>query len=233
MGSEVLGWTRTRVRRWWLEGEALEEAGSLGGSWHEEWGRCRLLERFPSVEWFYRFVGTLKGLGTLEAFQWLEGACIDAAARFDGGWVALLWSGLWQTERGFMGRLDRLPYDMVALSDSGTVARPSLYCVVVIDTWQRELVYRVVRRYGMEDLVTVLCVADGLLTGVRPGVDPVGKGEGWVYQPAWPKSLETWPESQHSRDRRFLCAESRWYGDCYAVYRLIICRIGLEYVCLA
>ena len=45
--------------------------------------------------------------------------------------------------------------------------------------------------------------------------------------------LETWPESQHSRDRRFLGAESRWYGDCYAVYRLNICRIGLEYVCLA
>ena len=192
VGSEVMGWTKKRVRRWWLEGKALEGATALGGSWHEEWGRCRLMERFPSVEWFYRFVGTMKGLGPLEAFQWLEGCCVDAAARFEGGWVAFLWSGLWQTERGFMTRLDRLPYDMANISDSGTVARPSLYCVVVADSWQRELVYRVVRRYGMEDLVSVLCVTDGVVSGVRPGVDPVGKGEGWVYQPAWPKSLGGW-----------------------------------------
>ena len=45
--------------------------------------------------------------------------------------------------------------------------------------------------------------------------------------------LETWPESQHSRDRRFLGVESRWYGDFHAVCHLKLCRIGLEYVCLA
>ena len=45
--------------------------------------------------------------------------------------------------------------------------------------------------------------------------------------------LETWPESQHSQGRRFLGVESRWYGDYHAVYRLKLCRIRLEYVCLA
>ena len=45
--------------------------------------------------------------------------------------------------------------------------------------------------------------------------------------------LETWPESQHSRDRRFLGVESRWYGDFHAVCHPKLCRIGLEYVCLA
>ena len=49
----------------------------------------------------------------------------------------------------------------------------------------------------------------------------------------WGLALETWPESQHSRDRRFLGVESRWYGDFHAVCHPKLCRIGLEYVCLA
>ncbi len=44
-----------------------------------------------------------------------------------------------------------------------------------------------------------------------------------IEEPAF--GLETWPESQHSRDRRFLGVESRRYGDCHAVYRLKLCRI--------
>ena len=45
--------------------------------------------------------------------------------------------------------------------------------------------------------------------------------------------LETWPESQYYRDRRFLSVESRWYSGLLVVYRLKLCRIGLKYVSLA
>ena len=46
-------------------------------------------------------------------------------------------------------------------------------------------------------------------------------------------ALETWPESQYYRDRRFLSVESRWYSGLLVVYRLKLCRIGLKYVSLA
>ena len=40
------------------------------------------------------------------------------------------------------------------------------------------------------------------------------------------RRLETWPESQYFRDRRFLSVESRWYSGILVVYRLKLCRIG-------
>ena len=47
------------------------------------------------------------------------------------------------------------------------------------------------------------------------------------------KALETWPESQYCRDRRFLSAEFRWHCGFLVVYRLKLCRIVLKYVSLA
>ena len=52
-------------------------------------------------------------------------------------------------------------------------------------------------------------------------------------EPDLQKLLETWPESQHSRDRRFLSVESRWYSGCNGGYRQNLCRTELECVCIA
>ena len=72
--SEILGWSRRRLRRWWLEPEGVELMGFPVGSWHDEWGRCRLLERLPSVEWFYRVAGFLRELGPVRGLP-VAGQC--------------------------------------------------------------------------------------------------------------------------------------------------------------
>jgi hypothetical protein len=231
--SAPLGWSCRRAARWWLTAPALAAAGVAGGSWHEEWGRCRLLERLPSVEWFYRVAGSLDGLGPLEAFQWLAGVSLDAAVRGGRGWAALFWSGLWQTEQTLLERLERLGPDLEELSVSGGPAKPGLLCFVVTDRWQRELVYRAVLRYRLEDSLAVWCVAGGARSGVRePGVS-----RGWVRQPAWPRGLGGWPWERRLADSfcsvpgglavgRVLEAAAEWPGMGLPLGRLALGEAG-------
>ena len=193
--SAVLGWTRKRVGRWWLTDGGLDAVGVYGNSWNNEARRCLLLDRLPQTESVYDAMARVKNLGAFREFRWLEGMCIDAAVRYEGGWVALLWAGLMETEQKFAARLDRVPYDMELLSDPGSrmVALPAFYCVVVPDQWQRELVYRTVRKYNLEDRVAVWCRADDAWTGVRLDTGPAPPSRGWIQQAAWLKSVGGWP----------------------------------------
>ena len=194
--SEILGWSRKRLRRWWLTPGGVGLMGAPMGSWHDEWGRCRLLERLPSVEWFYRVAGFLRELGPFEAFQWLDNVSFDAAARYEWGWVMFFWSGLWQTETGIMRRLEEVSRDLRELSVHRESPRVALYCFVVSDEWQRELVYRAMAKFRLEEALSVWCVSDGLRSGFRLGIDPVRSSWGWVEQPAWPRGLGGWSWDQ-------------------------------------
>ncbi len=188
VSSVTLGWTWERSRRWFLTDRALTIVGKLGVTWHEESPRCRLLERLPSVEWFYPVVGQLEGLGEFECFQWLEGLSFDAAVRYKGGWVALFWSGLLQTEGLIAERLAKFAHDIADLPSFGPSAWPGLLCFVVTDHWQRELVLRVSRRLALSDMVVVWCIADGTRSGVR---EPL-PSRGWIYQPVYQHGLGGW-----------------------------------------
>ena len=189
-----LGWSRQRTTRWWLTEEALIEVGLLGGSWHQDWGRSVLLERLPLVEWFYHVAGSLDMLGPLVTFRWLDGLVMDAVARFRDGWVAFLWSGLWQGERSLRERIERLGPQLIDVGVVGQRAWPGLLCFVVSDEWQRELVWRVVHQYRLESRTMVWCAADGS----RSGVSVPGVSRGWVYQPVRARDLGNWPWSMRS-----------------------------------
>ena len=96
--SAILGCTRERTARWCFTDKGRAQMGMEPISWHDEAHRCRLLERFPSLEWFYQVLGSVEEMGRFQAFQWVEGLGFDAAAKFENGWIALFWSGYLQTE---------------------------------------------------------------------------------------------------------------------------------------
>ena len=174
-----LGWYKQRSMRWFLTQSGLDSVRGRGVTWHEESARCQLLDRLPSVEWFYDVIGQVRGLGSFEEFCWLRGRCADAVARYEYGWVALFWSGPFQSENLIRSRLERLAMDLRDLRVSQDVAPwPGMLIFVVSDHWQREVVYRAARRYGLEDQVTVWCAQDGKRSGARePGVS-----RGWINQ---------------------------------------------------
>ena len=97
-------------QRWFFTPEGVESVlgPTPGPTWHEEGNRCRLLEIYPSLAWFYHVIGTIRSLGPLREFLWLEGWPLDAAARYEIGWVGLCWSGMLETEDEIMDRLVRL-----------------------------------------------------------------------------------------------------------------------------
>ena len=137
-----LGWTRRASGLHWLTEDGIQQFGAWKGRWHSEAGRCRLLDVLPHAEQFYRVVGEVKEvLGQFMEFHWLDGVGIDAAARYEGGWVALDWSGVFETESDLVRRIAGLGEQMAWMSLSGT-AWPSLFCYVVSDAWQGQLVHK-------------------------------------------------------------------------------------------
>ena len=75
-------------------------------------------------------------------------------------------------------------------------ARPGLLVFVVTDGWQRELVFRVARSFGVERMVQVWCVDDGSVHGAREAVS----SGGWVYQNPGMRDVGGWPWEDRLED---------------------------------
>ncbi len=181
VGGSLLGWLRPRAVRWRLVGP-----GAPG--WHHEGLLSRLLERLPSLELFYRFLPEVPGMGSFQEFLWLRGRAADAVARYEFGWVALFWSGLYQSEDVIAGRLSGLAMDLERIRVSRESPWPGMLIFAVSDEWQRQLVYRAARSVGMGGLVTVWCVRDRLFSGAR---EP-SPSRGWVHQALEPPGMGGW-----------------------------------------
>ena len=109
--SAPLGWSGSPSMRRFLTDSALVLPGRLGATWRQEFSRRRLLERLPSVKWFYQVVSQIEDLGPFEALHWMDGVSPDAVARRRHGWIALFWSGSLQSEDWTASRLGRLAQD--------------------------------------------------------------------------------------------------------------------------
>ena len=101
----------------------------------------------------------------------------DAVARRRHGWVALFWSGSFQSEDWTASRLGRLAQDLRDRSISLEMPWPGLLAFVVNDEWQRELVYRAARRRHLEDQVAVWRARDGSRSGAGPEFPGPGSAE--------------------------------------------------------
>ena len=217
--SVGLGWSRPRSMRWYLTDAGLSLLGHEEVTWHHEGLRSRLLERLPSLEFFYHLIPQITSLGAFQGFLWLRGRAADAIVKYQLGWVALFWSGTYQSDNIISGRLERLPMDFRGLKISRQVPWPGMLLFVVSDQWQRELVYRAARKHRYVDQVMVWCPQDGEFAGIRQsrasrgGVNQVpdtrGMG-GWE----WARRVRDlpWSERRGIIAGRVLDVVSQWPG---------------------
>lgn len=200
--EDRLGCARPRVSRWRAAPAGLEYLRFSDGLWCADWALSRLLELLPQVEWFYPAAGSFREkLGDMVRFRWFRGVSWDAAALYQRGWVAFFWSGLLQTETRLRETFRRLGTDLQACGMMGRAAFPCVLCFVVSDAWQRELLFRAARGYGLEDRVQVWCVDDGAVSGcgdLLPGL-------GWVGQVLEGGGLGNWTLASR-------LAASEWSG---------------------
>ena len=229
--SVYLGWSAPISMHWFLTDQALSGLGRLGSNWHEEPARCRLLERFPSVEWFYLAAAGVRDMGAFEGFNWFDNVSVDAIARYERGWVALFWSGSFQSEDRIAARLSRLGPDLREMSVSPENPWPGLLLFVVNDHWQRELVYRAARRYYLEKQVAVLCALDGS----RSGAGNCRPSRGWIHQPVrlrdaggwgWDRRLSEspWTERRGTVVGQTLDVVAQWPGMTLDMARQALCE---------
>ena len=173
-----LSWYTDSVLRWRFTNRGLVQLFDYRMSWHDEWALCRLLDRLAPLESFYQIAGSVPGMGRLMEFQWLDGLGIDAAARYEGGWVAFFWSGHLQSEDAIGERLERFGREIEQVAVMDDMAWPGMFCFVVPDPWQGELVLRAARRYGLEINSAVWCVSDQTCLPA-PELRP---SRGWIFQ---------------------------------------------------
>ena len=204
-GAELrLSASYMRVTRWRLINAWPER---LDAPLHQDWGLAHLLQRFPLVERFYPAANQLQddsgedqkqGLGRLIRFSWFQGAPWDAAARYEKGWAAFLFSGILETETHLRDRMARLGPEFMectlttASYSDNLWAWPGLLVFVVPDQWQRELVKRVVGSYNFASQVQVRCISDNSVEG--PEV--LGTSRKWVGQELWPTDMGGWTLEQ-------------------------------------
>ena len=212
-----LGAARTARFRFFVRDECARLVGPSFAMWHADWALCRFVDRLPVVEGVYEAAAGLPGLGKLGVFQWFGRAVWDAAAMYEGGWAAFIWSGLWQDEYRVRRVLERFGDDLVRLCVMGESAWPATVCFVVHDQWQRELVGRAARREGLEEFVSVWCLADSQWSG---NVSP-DRCRGWVAEyvyareaapGAWKRKMNSniWEMSRTNLTWRVMLAVAEW-----------------------
>lgn len=174
--SAELSMGRGRGRRWWLA-----EGYTPGRRRHDGRVMCRLAENPTAAAWFYYMTSLFlsdRAGRRLQEFSWLFSRSFEAACRFNDGWVALTWSGLWDGRERLRARFAGLSESLKA-GESEAGSFPSKLCFVTPDFWQGWLVMDVAREFGMEDLVCASVVDARLFLG---SLEFRG-GRGWMLPP--------------------------------------------------
>ena len=91
----------------------------------------------------------------LRDFQWRFDPAVDAAVRFNDGWMAFKWSGIWRNQTLLTDQMESLHHNLRAWRPGGNRPFPGRICFVVPDAWQAELVRRVVTSFGPSDLYLI------------------------------------------------------------------------------
>ena len=169
--SRDLGHSERVQRRYWLseKGFALHRRGA---HWvHTLRGLRTLSERLASAEVFYKLVPEVVaslGEDVMRRFRWMDSdlGLMNAAVVCDHSWALLGWSGRWQTQRIVNEALLRLGKALYWLGSAEDMsASPGLYVVVTCDSYQRDVVWRVLRRYGLDEHSVVVPLDGGTLAG--------------------------------------------------------------------
>ena len=149
MRAESFGWTKDVANRCWLSRpavEALIRAGRVSGyGWYGKARMESLIRRFSVLEHCYSVAvdpEIIQRLGKFEQFVWLPDLHVDAAVRYEHGWVDLTWSGQWESPERLRRRMGDY-WEAIKKrtdSDASMDTLPSVSVFVVPDGWQAELV---------------------------------------------------------------------------------------------
>ena len=208
VSSIEIGAVGRRSRRWWLAG--------VGDHRHDENTVVRLMDNPLSLHWVYYMLPLIAEAAPgrrLKEFSWFRRRAFDAAARFNDGWVAFVWSGFWQTRKALRLRFERFSAT-VREEQAEERSWPSLFCFVAADRWQAQLVLDVAAEFGMTESVCVCTVDEKLLFGLANY--RMGEGRGWLLPPVGGVSLER-GSVQASLERSL----TRW-GDSSYLLRLML-----------
>ena len=198
IGGRILAATHRATERQYLTEDVARAVGTGYAGWSSHWGLSILLKHLPMVEHFYQVAAQCGGAGGIHGFQWIFGEVIDAAVRLNHEtWIALIWSGHWETENALYRKMLSIDAELRRLGVSATdpavpypAAIPTAIIFVTSDLWQAELVRRAAYRAGMTDRVESYCAA----TGDWPhGSILLLKSRGWIYWPLTDRGLGSWP----------------------------------------
>ena len=222
--SHGLSSSGQRPQRYHLSLETQQELGVEYAGWHQPGLLMQLLERLPALESVYRMVAQIRDLGELIDFQWLShdavaGGALDAAVRYEQGWVALMYAGSLRSQTEVNTAVQSIGNPIAELGIGDPNPRPALVAVAAADRWIAHLVERVVSRHQLDDWFRVYCVAEEQWYAEPPP----STGRGWIYQPAYRRrsTMDTW----HTRLRR-----SPWAAECMRdpANLLLLARPGLR-----
>ena len=161
--SALMGATFPAARRYRLTPDGASRFLKPEVDFHLNRKLNALAGLLPAVEWFYRLVIKLPELaqmGEFRSFHWRLNEGVDAMVDYDGGTVALIWSGPWQTEAALIKRLEDL-------GDASSQNRgwPALLCVVASDLWQAYRASGALADFGLDDRTLVVCSETGEMVG--------------------------------------------------------------------
>ena len=197
--------THRAATRLHLTESAARSIGNGYSGWNDPWGLSFLLQHSPMVENFYQVAAQCCDGDGISAFQWIFGDAIDAAVRLNAeNWIAMVWSGHWETEGNLYDRLLSVDADLRSLgvsTDEPSVpdphTRPSALIFVASDLWQAELVRRAAFRAGMARWVEIFCAATGTWPYPLASV-PLStrlsalKSRGWIHWSLPNRDLAGW-----------------------------------------
>ena len=236
--SHVMGATRTRVPVFWLGERARALVPQYSRSWHEEFPRSQILERYPLVEQFYPAIAELKEhLGDVRDVRWSQSQSHDLICRYEKGWVAFFYSGGVETAAHLMERFNTFheeltdtftvrspigdaglsPYESLYTSVSRRRALPSLAVIVVLDKWQVVLARRAVRERLGAIPVQIRCIA----TGETFGDTAPGPSKDDVLQPIRGGDMGGWPWRERLR-------QSLW-ADNHVAHAFDLLNLGVQW----
>lgn len=187
-----VGWYRRRSSRWWLTDRCLAlMEWPVGWSWQDEGGRSQLLQRLAAVEGIYGMAGMDFKLGPFRELRWIYGNCLQAAVRYQHGWVAMFWSGVMETRAHLVERLGLLGETLEGMRGNEIPPVPSVFGVVVNDRWQRQVAVSALHEWDFLSNAVVWCLADESVSGLS-GLRPSEYGGGWVSAPEYQRDLGGW-----------------------------------------
>lgn len=193
--SHGLGCSAQRPQRYHLSLEAQRDLDLEQASWHQPGLLMHLLERLPSLEAIYRMVAEVQDQGELVDFQWLAddavaGGALDAAARYEQGWVALVYLGALRSEKNVEEVVQSIGVPIAELGIGDPNPRPGLVAVATADAWTSELVARVLNRHQLGGWFRLYSVASRRwYWSPRPSTSL-----GWIRQPVYRRqdTMDTW-----------------------------------------